>query len=394
MKHIITGLFIVLVLCFGALEAEADDFEVSGYSEPQYLFLQNDVADVSSGWNRLRVDGKLSIADGLTVEADVIYLLYAARDDLYLTDFLPRHIRNILPPGTRSLFKSSVSDSLYFDNAFLKISKGNVDVTVGKQQLEFGPGYFRNPVNIFSSRDIIDPTYEKTGHKAVRGDVTLGPRSLLTVFMSSDDDLDDISNIGSAIRLTVPAGRFDLSFMFAEREWLLGDYLAGVFVHQQRYLYGFDAVGELLGAGVWVEAQYSAMERDEDFYELLAGVDYTFENRLYLMLEYYHGSQAAGDTDTLTLNDWLRYFNDEVLAVSSDQLYLFSEYPVSDNFKIGLAALLSLNDQSSAFVPSMRYTMLENLMLSIIGQVHTGKDGSAFGSQLGNGALCRLRYFF
>ncbi|HHE33269.1 MAG TPA: hypothetical protein ENL07_11825 [Chlorobaculum parvum] len=378
----------------GSMSAFAAQFDISGYIEPQYLFLDNDEASESVARNRLKVNAKFKPADGVSIEADAISMHYFKRYSVNLADFLPDRIRQTLPPQLRNISATSPRDSLYFDNVFLKLSRGKADVTVGKQQLEFGPGYFSNPVNMFSRKDIIDPTYEKTGHKAIRGDLTLAPRSVLTVFATSDDDIDHISDVGSAVRLTVPAGHFDLGFTLAEREWLLGDYLTGDLSPQQRSLYGFDAVGELLGAGVWTEFQYSRMEREEDFYELLAGVDYTFTNKLYLMAEYYHGSLAASDTESLTFSDWMRYFNNEVLAVSSDQLYLYSEYPAGDYLKLGFAVLASLNDSSCALVPSVRYNFQENLMLTMIGQIYTGRDGTAFGTQLGKGGLCRLTWYF
>lgn len=394
MRRIIFSFIVFSVLFSASSPAFERDLELSGYSEPQYLLYDNGVSNGASAWNRFRLDALLRLSEGVTVEADLISLLYVDRETMNFADFLPRRIRRSLPPEIRSQLSSASRDSLYFDNVFLKIRKGRFDVTIGKQQLEFGPGFFRNPVNIFSSRDIIDPTYEKTGHKAIRGDVTIGSRSLLTVFAASDDDLDDIGDVGSAIRLTVPSGRFDISCMVAEREWVLSKYGIADSRPQQRYLYGFDAVGEFLGVGLWLEAQYSDMQYDDDYYEWVAGVDYTFENQLYLMAEYYHGSRGNSDPDEISLDDWMSYFNDEVLAVSSDQLYVYSEYPAGDVLKIGLAGLFSLNDQSSAFVPSVRYSADENILLSVLGQVYTGRDGAAFGSQLGSGILCRMRCYF
>lgn len=394
MKRFFFVFAILSSMLSGSMYAFGAQFDISGYTEPQYLFLDNGQARESSAWNRLKIDTKFKPADGVTIEADAISLHYFKRYDVNLADFLPERIRQSLPPQLWKIPVTSPRDSLYLDNAFLRLSKGKADVTIGKQQLEFGPGYFCNPVNMFSRKDIIDPTYEKTGHKAIRGDFTLAPRSVLTVFATSDDDLDHISDVGSAVRLTVPAGHFDLGFTLAERAWTLGNYLTGDLSPQQRYLYGFDAVGELLGAGVWTEFQYSQMKRDDDFYELLFGVDYTLKNRLYLMAEYYHGSLAASDTETMSLSDWMRYFNNEVLAASSDQLYLYSEYPAGDWLKLGLAVLTSLNDSSCALVPSVRYNIQQNLMLTFIGQVYTGRDGTAFGTQLGNGGLCRLTCYF
>ncbi len=46
----------------------------------------------------------------------------------------------------------------------------------------------------------------------------------------------------------------------------------------ERTLFGGAIVGELAGAGIWLEGAWNQLENQDDFTEVVIGTDYTFKN--------------------------------------------------------------------------------------------------------------------
>jgi len=89
--------------------------------------------------------------------------------------------------------------------------------------------------------------------------------------------------------------------------------------YPRRHTIGFDLEGELLGIGVWAEAQYVIPERDyvldltglgqsstttadEPYFRWLAGLDYTFPNDMYINVQYLRG--MGWENLPESQNDW------------------------------------------------------------------------------------------
>ena len=57
-------------------------------------------------------------------------------------------------------------------------------------------------------------------------------------------------------------------------------------MEDERTLFGGAVVGEIAGAGIWAEGAWNQLEKNDDFAEFVVGTDYTFENGLYILMEY------------------------------------------------------------------------------------------------------------
>ncbi|KPJ49749.1 hypothetical protein AMJ40_04885 [candidate division TA06 bacterium DG_26] len=390
MMKIVAGCALGLLLC---TSAGTRDVELFGYFEPQYNGICQDGTYYQFHYNKLRTDLKSRAVKNIEFGADVIYLLYHGKSEWNLLDFLPGHIRSSVPPETHRVLEFAYRDTLFLDNVYARLTLSRFALTAGKQQVSLGTGYFANPTDLFNVKDAIDPTYEQPGHNALRIDFMLNHRLQMMALYSPESNWE---KSGKLMRIKAGFGRFDFSVMGSEIEYMVTDFPTMHVRQRQRRVLGGDFVGEFLGLGVWGEGAYSFLkdEEGEDFYEFLVGGDYTFESGLYTMLEHHRNSQGESDYREYDLNDWMRFFIGETRTISRDQLYGFVQYPVSDLLVVGGSVLASVSDRSAVLVPTVEYSLFENVDLVFMLNLYVGDDGKAYGSQMGNGGFIRCRVYF
>jgi hypothetical protein len=105
--------------------------------------------------------------------------LFVGEKEIYLVNIIPRRTFDQLllrdPRWAMAIEdRYALENELYIDNAYLKIPIKQALVTVGKQPLEQGAGYVWNPTDVFTEKDMFDPTYEKPGVIALRLMVPVG----------------------------------------------------------------------------------------------------------------------------------------------------------------------------------------------------------------------------
>ncbi|KPJ72655.1 hypothetical protein AMJ52_05630 [candidate division TA06 bacterium DG_78] len=389
MKRIYFTALISLVLCI-CLYAEVD---IYGYFEPQYTGIYTDENYYQFQSNKLRVDLKSTIVNNVEFGADVIYLLYFGATNWNILDFLPDQITSPIPLDQRALFQITYGDSFYLDNVYARLANYRFALTVGKQQISLGTGYFSNPTDVFNTKDALDPTYEQPGHNAIRLDAYLADRFGIMLMYTPVEW--DWQNSGKLVRLKTGLGHFDISVLGYEFQHTTTDFYTFIQTQQRRRLLGADFVGEILGFGVWGEGCYNFMDDDDDnFFEFLIGTDYTFEGGLYTMFEYHHNSSGESDYPEYDLNDWMQFFTGETKTISQDQVYGLIQYPLTDFIMVGTSAIFSISDQSIALVPMVYYSIFENVELTLMFNLYIGEEGKVFSSSLGNGGLMRAQIYF
>ena len=157
---------------------------------------------------------------------------------------------------------------------------------------------------------------------------------------------------------------------------------------------GVSTEGELLGLGVWAEYGYNRMEISNDFYELVMGMNYTFDFQTFIMMEFYRNSMGKTDYNEYNLNDWMRSLASEQKAISRDQVYGLIQHPVGDFLNLGLSTIYSISDKSYAIIPTANYSLSDNVDLMAYLNFNFGKEGKVFSKLQGNGGLLRARIYF
>lgn len=389
MKRIYITVLISLLLCTN-IYAQVD---IYGYFEPQYTGIYTNENYYQFQSNKLRVDLKSTAINNVEFGADVIYLLYFGATTWNILDFLPAQITSSIPPEMYPLYQFTYADSFYLDNVYARLANYRFALTIGKQQISLGTGYFSNPIDVFNTKDALDPTYEQPGHNALRMDFYFANRfGLMAMYTPIEWDWQ---NSGKLVRVKVGLGHFDFSIIGYQYQYTITDFYTFEVTEQRRRLVGVDFVGELFSLGIWAEGCYNFMENDDDnFHEILVGSDYTFESGLYTMLEYHHNSLGKTDHTEYDLNDWMRFFVGETKTISQDQVYGLIQYPVADLIMIGGSTVFSISDQSFALVPMIYYNIFENVDLTLMLNFYVGKEGKVFSSSLGNGGFLRAQVYF
>lgn len=370
----------------------SEELSIYGYFEPQYMGIYRNEEYNHINSNKLRIDLQSYPAENLEFKADFIYRLYFGKKMWNILDFLPEGLSSDVPEDLRPMFRFTYSDSLYPDNVYLRFSTEKYSITVGKQQISMGTGYFSNPTDLFNIKDVLDPTYEKPGHNAVKMEAQVASRVHLTGILSPFGE--DLSHTGGLLRLKAGMGHFDFSLIGQRLHENVTDYNTFRVTGRERNLLGMDFVGQLFGLGVWGEGAYNFIENDDNFYEFILGGDYTFENGFYALVEYHRNSRAKSDYREYTLNDWMHFFSGERKTISRDQVYGFIQYPATDLLSVGGSFIVSTSDESAALIPTISYNPLQNLEITLTLSAYTGEKGKAYSSTMGNGGFIRAKIYF
>lgn len=367
--------------------------EFFGYYEGEFDQLKFANQTYNYGYNKLRLDFEAHPDDAVTIGANINIQKYFDNISWNLLDFLPG---NIWQPtfGTEAEFPIALLDTFYLDNVYLKAGFKHFDLTVGKQQISLGTGYAWNPLDIFNTKQLLDPTYEQTGINAVRVEIPIKGRTNLDVILSPGTDWKESVKM---LQLKTGVGRFDIQGTIGQYTWKRTNFDLNKFainkLKDERTLLGGSIVGELAGAGIWIEGAWNKMENQEDFTEVVIGTDYTFENSLYIIMEYLHNENGVSNGDNLDINNYLQYFMGETHSLMQDYLFGFINYPLNDFIQIGLLGFGNLNDKSAALNPQLLWNLFQDVDLTIMYSHFIGDDNTEFGVQ-DWGWRIRLRGYF
>lgn len=391
-------LLVFVLLIYSASGYAQNGVELFGYFESQVMGVIVEDRFQQVYMNKLRVDLEYKPSDRITFAANFDYITYHGKTKWNITEFLSSSVTHTIPEHMKGFYVIPFSDKHFLDNAYIKIAFRHFDLTAGKQQISPGSGYVWNPTDVFNIKDVLDPTYEQPGHNAVRLDIPLGNACSVTALYSPEESWKHSAKL---IQLKARIPRFDVTFVGIETLWRFHDYtqfdsntLDFLELPEKRRVLGGSLEGELLGLGLWTEYGYSLMENSDDFYELVAGMNYTFDFQTFVMLEYYRNTLCSSDFTQYTLNDWMRYFAAEQKAVSRDQVYTLVQHPITDFMDLGLMSIVSISDGSLALVPTFNWSFSENLDIMAYANVNFGKEGTAYSKITGSGGLLRARVYF
>ena len=375
---------------FGYLESELDHYS---FGDENYNF----------GYLKTRLDMETRPATSVLVAANINIQQYVGRREWNLLDFLPKEIwQPIYQPDylPDSLWKTELpfvyNDTLYLDNAYLRASFNNLDMTLGKQPLSLGTGYAWNPVDVFNQKDPVDPTYDNTGIQSLRLDAPITSRGGVSLIVTPAEDWESATKY---LQIKSGLGSFDFTLNWAEysepyRWWNYVVYAGQPETTTKYQSYGGSTVGQLLGAGIWAEAwhkQQSAFDK-KAFWEVVVGADYTFTNGWYILKEYFVNEQGAAEKN-LSFFDYMNYFDGGTHSLMQHYDFLYSLYPISDFVNLGIFVLTNLDDNSAMISPQLEWSLFENGTLSFWYSFASGKSDSEYGYQ-GDGWRLRLRTYF
>jgi hypothetical protein len=387
----------LIILLLFPVFINGQKLEFSGYFENQ-LFPQKIKGEIKiTDYNKLRLNLFSEVSDNVNFSADYVYRTYHGATSYNAFDFMPQSTVNsyaamfgVNQDSLRPLFKIDQKDENFLDNAYVTIYTDNFNLRIGKQQLPWGSGYTWNPTDVFHDKNVIDPTYEKTGVNALKLEIPYSSEGNITGVLSYADDWKKTTK---ALKLHQVISDFDVSLSYVEKYQSSTDYYTFTETTEKRQAAGVSFSTQLLGLGFWAEGAYNIMESSKNYGQYLIGFDYTFESGLYLVTELYRNELGKSDYKNYQFSDWMRLLSAQGENLGRDYVFAGESYPLTELLNWSNYLLVNANDGSLVFFPWFDYSFGDNTEINVVGYIPLGKADTEFG-EFGAGGFARIRVYF
>ena len=224
-------------------------------------------------YNKLRLELEARPQPGFSANANIVARSWHGTTSMDLADLLPERFDNDLallalfdPDATQYQFQNEIA----INDAYFTARQGRFKLRMGKQQFRFGSGWFWNPTDPFTVKDLLDPSYEKQGVTAARLQLNLPLQGLLEAWALPRQTWGDfqVEDSALAFRARVAPGQW----VFTASQASLRDLAAldlsatdmdAFMVQGRRHIFGLDVAGEVGGVGLWLEGAYNRMHLDD-----------------------------------------------------------------------------------------------------------------------------------
>ncbi|MCD4745561.1 MAG: hypothetical protein K8R58_04625 [Bacteroidales bacterium] len=292
----------------------------------------------------------------------------------------------IIDNGYLDLTRLIAKDSSYFvylslDRANFEFSKGNFEVKLGRQRINWSINLMWTPNDIFNTYNYFNFDYvERPGCDAAKVQYYTGMTSSVQLAYKINKD-DKITFAG-----LYKFNKWNYDFQF----------LAGVM--EDDLVLGTGWSGQIKGAGFNGEASYfHSKENFSDSTGVLiasTGINYTFKNSLYIHASFLFNS--AGTTGPASMGSIFAIQTD--ISAKNFTLAKYStfgeiSYPVTPLIKANVSGIFNPNDKSVYIGPNLNFSLTENIGLLIFGQIFLGDNGTEFGDY-GKMFYMRLKWSF
>ena len=248
-----------------------------------------------------------------------------------------------------------------FDRAWLSLSAGKVQVTAGRQRINWGQAIVWNPNDIFNTYSYFDIDYpERPGSDALR----------VQVYPSFTSAVELASKWNSQGKITFAGmGRFNARGYDIQ-------FLAGL-VDDQDYIFGAGWSGNISRAAFRGEAGYYQPKKNftdtTGVFLATVGADYTFTNSLALTFQVFYNQLPEGYRPENLMSIYQAPVSPKMLSFTEWNLFLMGSYPVTPLFNVSLAGMY-YPDLAGYFIgPTFDYNLKQNIDLSLFIQYLNGR---------------------
>ena len=264
------------------------------------------------------------------------------------------------------------------DRALINYTKGNWDITLGRQRVNWGMNLVWNPNDIFNTYNFLDFDYEeRPGSDAVRIQYYL----------------DDFSKIEIAAKQGSSRGDHIVAAMYKFNKWSYDmQVISGVY--QKDWVIGTGWAGNLKNAGFKGEVTYFIpYERyfnSENVLSASVSIDYGFKKGLYIHGSILYNSVTGEASNSLGTLVYANVNAKQLMPYKySGLLQLAKEFtPI---LSATLSTIYSPTNHSVIVIPSLNYSLATNWELNFTGQSFFEFEDY---KTLGNSLFIRLRWSF
>ena len=266
------------------------------------------------------------------------------------------------------------------DRAWIDYTKGNWQVRVGRQRVNWGVNLVWNPNDIFNSFSYFDFDYEeRPGSDAVKIQYYTGVTSSAQLVYKAGKNSNETALAGM-----YRFSEFNYDFQF------LGGWVG------KDYIVGGGWAGDIKGGGFRGEVSYfKPREKNNGSREaLVASVsgDYTMKNSLYLHTAILYNSHGAvGKAGGRSFFD--QNISAKMLSLARYNVFGQISYPITPIFTGSISGIINPSDGSSYAGPTLTYSIGNNMELMLTGQLFFGESGTEYGDY-GKAGYVRLKWAF
>ncbi len=273
-----------------------------------------------------------------------------------------------------------------FDRFMINYNVGKLQITLGRQRINWGQTFVWNPNDLFNTYSYFDFDYEeKPGSDAVRMQYYVGESSKIELSTSLNSD----NKLTSVLLYRFNTHGYDIQF------------LGGVFTETD-YVLGGGWSGSIAGGGFSGELTYfHPMDNDtENNGKVTATLhyDYTFKNTLNLQFETLYNGFGADDMSGGLGEVLFMDLSPKTLFPTKFALFGSGGYDISPLFRVMLAGMYGPQGNFVYAGPTLMYSMSNTIELAGIGQFFWMDDiEDSLGNSVannGNAIFIRLKWSF
>ena len=269
-----------------------------------------------------------------------------------------------------------------FDRLMIDYTVGNLQITIGRQRINWGQAFVWNPNDLFNTYSYFDFDYEeKPGNDAVRIQYYIGESSKveLSTSLNSDD------KITSVALYRFNTNGFDLQF------------LGGVYT-EDYYVAGGGWSGSIAGGGFSGEMTYfhpmNEIDDKESSITITLHYDYTFKNSLNLQFESLYNGFGADDLTTGLGDVLFMDLSPANLFPTKVALFGSGAYELTPLIRIMLAGMYGPEGNFLYVGPTITYSLSNTMELAGIGQYFTMESTDPTVADSGSALFVRLKWSF
>ena len=270
------------------------------------------------------------------------------------------------------------------DRFWLKYQKDKIEISIGRQRVNWGINTIWNSNDLFNAYNFIDFDYiERPGSDVIRFQYTGDNLS------SFDLVYKPTKNDGSVIAALYKINKLDYDFQF-----LAANYYEDVAL-------GGGWAGNLKNAGFKGEFTYfvaknllvDGVDQDNSI-SLSTSVDYSFKNGFYILGSYLYNSNGFSDPSVFSLGSLTEnVLSSKNLMPSKNSYLIQASKPITPAINSSLTLLYGQGVNFMFISPNITYDINKSFDLNFIGQFFYGEMDGDF-QNLMKGIYLQLRYSF
>lgn len=357
--------------------AQTQPLELSGSLKSVFLRSRASTGeDYTLSLTRLRVEAKGDLAPGLALDLQYDNELLLGS---YLDTVEYRALKDTAPPqywraDSNYVERGDIYGRHRLYRAAVTLTRGNVDLKLGRQRIAWGTGRFWSPLDILNPvNPLALEREERVGVDAALLEAKLGPLSRASLVYAPPPDRGPASR---ALQWHGNSAGIDGS--------LVAGRLRGLDI------VGMDVASQIGDIGVRAEAARLHPDGGPTFNRWMAGADYAFATGLTLSAELYYNGAGSRDSDGY---DFAGLRSGRVASLATRYAGLFASYEITPLLKWMTYAVLNADDRSRAVDSRLVWSIGLATDLTFGVQHFTGTAGSEFAASP-NAVQVQLQWFF